>query len=54
MPEMHLRQYILLVDHLQKNKEIIQKETGDSRYVYQNELDNVYFQHGMAYGDLKI
>ena len=39
-----------------KNKERIQKfkETGDSRYIYQNELDKAYFQHhDMAYGNFK-
>ena len=43
------------MDHLQKNKERIQKfkETGDSRYIYQNELDKACFQHDMAYGDFK-
>ena len=36
-----------------KNKEWIQefKETGDSRYIYQNELDKACFQHDIAYGD---
>ena len=36
-------------------KQIIQKvkETGDSRYIYQNELDEASFQHDMAYGDFK-
>ena len=29
------------------------KETGDSRYIYQNKLDNACFQHDMAYGDFK-
>ena len=29
------------------------KETGDSRYIYQNELHNACFQHDMAYGDFK-
>ena len=29
------------------------KETGDSRYIYQNELDKVFFQHDMAYGNFK-
>ena len=35
-----------------KNKEGIKKfkETGDSRYIYQNELDKTFFQHDMAYG----
>ena len=43
------------MDYLQKNKERIQKfkETGDSLYIYQNELDKVYFQHDTAYGDFK-
>ena len=33
-----------------KNKERIEKirETGDSRYIYQNELDKACIQHGMA------
>ena len=29
------------------------KETGDSRYIYQNELDKAYFQHDTVYGDFK-
>ena len=38
-----------------RNKEKIQKfkETEDSRYIYQNELDKACFQHDMAYGDFK-
>ena len=38
-----------------KNKERINKfkETRDSRYIYQNELDKVCFQHDMTYGDFK-
>ena len=38
-----------------KNKERIQKfkETGDTRYIYRNELDKTYFQHDMAYEDFK-
>ena len=38
-----------------KNEERIQKfkEAGDSRYNYQNKLDQACFQHGMAYGDFK-
>ena len=38
-----------------KNKERIQKfkETGDTSYIYKNELDKVCFQHDMAYGDFK-
>ena len=46
---------IVREDHLQKNKERIQKfkQTGDSRYIYRNELDKACFQHDMAYGDFK-
>ena len=38
-----------------KNKERIQtfKETGDSQYIYQNELDKACLQHDMTYGDFK-
>ena len=38
-----------------KNKERIKKikETGDSKYIYQNERDKACFQHDMAYGDFK-
>ena len=56
MPKMHLRQpgftYITCV-WFTKNKERIEKfkETGDSRYIDQNELDRACFQHDMAYGD---
>ena len=34
-----------------KNKERIQKfkETGDTNYIYKNELDKACFQHDMAY-----
>ena len=28
-------------------------ETGDSRYIYQNEVDKACFQHDLAYGDFK-
>ena len=38
-----------------KSNERIQKfkETGDSRHIYQNELDKAYFKQDMAYGDFK-
>ena len=38
-----------------KNKERIQKFKirGDSRYIYQNELDKECFQHGIAYCNFK-
>ena len=44
------------MDHLQKRKKRIQrfKETGDSHYIYQNELDRACFQHDMALKILKI
>ena len=36
-----------------KNKERIKtfKETGDSRYIYQSELDKACCHHDLAYGD---
>ena len=45
----------MLVVHFAKNKERRRKikETGDSRYIYQKELDKAWFQHDMACGDLK-
>ena len=58
---MHLKQpgftYSLLGPFM-KNKKIIiiikkNKETGYSRYIYQNELDKACFQHDMACGDFK-
>ena len=38
-----------------KNKERIQKfkKTGDTKYIYRNELDKPCFQHDMVYGDFK-
>ena len=58
MPEMHLKQpgfTYSACGPFTKNKERIQKfkETGDTSYIYKNELDKAYFQHDMAYGDLK-
>ena len=43
------------MDHLQNTKKNIQKfkETKDSRYIYQNELDKECFQDDRAYGDFK-
>ena len=59
MPEMHLKQpgfSYSVCGPFTKNKERIQKfkETGDTSYIYKNELDKACFQHDMAYGDLKI
>ena len=58
MPEMHLKQPRFTYSAFgpfTKNKERIQKlkETGDSRYIYQNELDKACFLHDMAYRDFK-
>ena len=55
MPEMHLRQLYSVSGPFTKNKEKSQKfkETGDSRYIYRNELGKVFFHHDMTYGDIK-
>ena len=58
MPEMHLKQPQFTYSAcgpFTKNKERIQKskETGDTKYIYRNELDKACFQHDMAYGDFK-
>ena len=52
-PEMHLRQSAVKYSGCRpftKRKERIQKfkETGDSRNIYQNELDKACFQHYIA------
>ena len=59
MPEMHLRQpgfAYSACGPFTKNKERIQKfkQTGNSRYIYENELEKACFQHDRAYGDFKI
>ena len=58
MPEMHLRQPQFVYSAcgpFTKNKERVQKfkETGDTSYIYKNELVEACFQHDMAYGDFK-
>ena len=58
MSEMHLKQAGFIYSAcgpFTKNKERIQKfkQTGDSRYIYKNELDKACFEHDMAYGDFK-
>ena len=58
MTEMHLRQSQFVYSAcgpFTKNKERIRKfkETGDTSYIYKNELDKACFQHDMAYGDFK-
>ena len=54
MSETHLRQpgfTYSACGPFKKTKERIQKfkQTGDSRYIYRNELDTACFQHDMAY-----
>ena len=58
MPEMHLRQSgytYSACGPFTKNKVRIQtvKETGHSRYTYQNELDKACCQNDMDYVDFK-
>ena len=58
MPEMHLKSGFTYsaCGPSTKNKERIQKlkkKTGDTKYIYRNELDKACFQHDMAYGDFK-
>ena len=58
MPKMNLKQPGFTQNTcgpFTKNKERIKnfKETGDSRYIYQNELDKACFRHDKAHGDFK-
>ena len=58
MPEMHLRQpgfTYSACGTFTKNKERIEKfmKTGNTGFINKNELDKAFFQHDMAYGDLK-
>ena len=58
MPEIHLRQpqfiYSACVSFT-KHEQRIQKfkETGDTNYIYKNELDKACFVHDAAYSDSK-
>ena len=58
MPEMHLRQPRFVYSacgpfarHKERIKEF--KRTGDTRYIFRNELDKACFQHDSAYADHK-
>ena len=58
MPEMHLRQpqfvysaYGPFTRHKERIKKF--KQTGDTRYIYRNDLDKASFQHDSAYADNK-
>ena len=58
MPEMHLRQPGFIYSACGpfiKNKEKMQKfkETGDLRYIHQNEVDKACFQHDIPDRDFK-
>ena len=58
MPEMDLKQpgfTYSACGPFTRNKERIQnfKETGDTSYIYKNELDKACFHHDMVYGDFK-
>ena len=64
MPEMHLKQPTLLDKSgftysvcglFSKNKERIEQfmQTGNTNYIYKNDLDKACFQHDMAYGKYK-
>ena len=58
MPEMHLRQPRFVYSAcgpFTRDKERIKEfnRTGDTRYIYRNELDKACFQHDSAYADHK-
>ena len=58
IPEMHLRQpgfTYSACGPFTKHKQRIQKflQTGDTDYIYRNELDKPCFQHDAAYSDSK-
>ena len=58
MPEMHLKQpgfTYSACDPFTKNKVRIGKfiQTGNTDYIYKNDLDKACFQHDMAYGKYK-
>ena len=58
MPEMHLKQpgfTYSACGPFTKHKARIKKfeETGDTRYIYKNDLDKACFQHDSAYADSK-
>ena len=58
MPEMHLKQpgfTYSACGPFTKNKERIEKfmQTGNTNFIYKNELDKTCFQHDMVYGKSK-
>ena len=59
MPEMHLRQFQFIYSacgRFTKHKKRIQKfiQTGDTNYIYKNQLDKTCFAHDAAYSDSKV
>ena len=58
MPEMHLKQpgfTYSACGSFTKNKQRIEKflQTGDTNFIYKNELDEACFQHDIPYGKSK-
>ena len=58
IPEKHLKQpgfTYSVCGPFTKNKERIKKflQTGNTNFIYKNELDKAFFQHDMAYGKSK-
>ena len=58
MPGMHLKQLGFIYSAcgpFTKNKQRIEKflQTGNTDFIYKNDLDKAWFQHDMAYGYLK-
>ena len=58
MPELHLKQpgfTYSACGSFTKNKERLEKfmQTGNTNFLYRNELDKVFFQHDMTYGKSK-
>ena len=58
MPEMHLKEPDFTYSAFgpfTKNKESIERfmQTGNTDFIYKNELDKACFQHDMAYGKSK-
>ena len=58
MPQMHLKQpgfTYSACGPFSKNKQRIQKSmpTGDTNYIYKNDLDKACFQHDMAFAKYK-
>ena len=45
--------FIALVEYRHKERIKKFKQTGDTRYIYRNELDKAYFQQDSAYADHK-